>query len=144
MLRRPNSYLLAPMFLFVLESIVLGRPLALNPLLKSMSEKKDAPGLRKLVLSSAEEEKGKYCRSTPCVLHTLSRLCRWSFRLGSRSAEKIAIKWKKSYPEIAGWVRTRLSFAILRATTLCLRGSRTKWRSGAAIDDGAGLPDVEY
>ena len=51
---------------------------------------------------------------------------------------------KKSYPEIAGWTRAKLSFAILRATTLCLRGSRTKWRSGTAIDDGAGLPDVEY
>ena len=36
------------------------------------------------------------------------------------------------------------SFAILRATTLCLRGSRTKWRSGAAIDDRAGLPEIAY
>ena len=46
-------------------------------------------------------------------------------------AEKIATKWKRSYPEIAGWIRSRLSFAILRVTNLCLRGSRTKWRSGA-------------
>ena len=50
----------------------------------------------------------------------------------------------KSYPEVAGWVRTRLSFAILRATNLCLRGPRTKWRSGAAMDDGAGLPELVY
>ena len=27
-----------------------------------------------------------------------------------------------------GWVRARLSFAILRAALLCVRGSRTKWR----------------
>ena len=35
-----------------------------------------------------------------------------------------------------------LSFglAILRATNLCLCGSRTKWRSGVGIDTGAGLP----
>ena len=39
------------------------------------------------------------------------------------------------------WIRSRLSFAILRATNLCLRGSRTKWRSGAAMVDGAGLPE---
>ena len=41
-------------------------------------------------------------------------------------AEKIAIKWTKSYPEVAGWIRAKLSFATLRATSLCLRGSRTK------------------
>ena len=30
------------------------------------------------------------------------------------------------------------------ATNICLRGSHTRvaWRSGAGIDDGAGLPDV--
>ena len=50
----------------------------------------------------------------------------------------------KSYPEVAGWIPARLSFAILRATNLCLRSSRTKWRSGAAMDDGAGLPELAY
>ena len=29
---------------------------------------------------------------------------------------------------------------IVRAANPCLRGSRTKWRSGVGIDDGAGLP----
>ena len=41
-----------------------------------------------------------------------------------------------------GWMRARLSFAILRATNLCLRGSRTKWRSAFGMDDGAGLPSI--
>ena len=59
-------------------------------------------------------------------------------------AEKIAIKWKKSYPEVAGWIQARLSFAILRATNISLRDSRTKWRSGTAINDGAGLPELAY
>ena len=40
---------------------------------------------------------------------------------------------------IRGWVRARLSFAILRAALLCVRGSRTKWRS-LGIVDGASLP----
>ena len=41
-----------------------------------------------------------------------------------------------------GWIRARLSFAILRATDLCFRGSHNCWRSGTGIDDGAGLPVV--
>ena len=40
---------------------------------------------------------------------------------------------------VMGWVRTRLSFAILRAALLCVRGSQTKWRS-FGISDGASLP----
>jgi len=36
----------------------------------------------------------------------------------------------------------RLAFAVIRATNLCLQGSRVHWRSGASIDDGAGLPNV--
>ena len=33
-----------------------------------------------------------------------------------------------------------MAFAILRATNLCLRGSRKKWRSVTDMDNGAGLP----
>ena len=38
-------------------------------------------------------------------------------------AQKLAHKWEKSNSEVLGWTRARLSFAILRATNLCLRGS---------------------
>ena len=31
---------------------------------------------------------------------------------------------------------------FLRATNLCLRGSRVKWRSGHGMDDGAGTDVV--
>ena len=38
--------------------------------------------------------------------------------------------------QTTGWLRAKLSFAILRrVTNLCLRGSRTKWGSGVGIDD---------
>ncbi|KAL5489006.1 hypothetical protein EMCRGX_G018043 [Ephydatia muelleri] len=57
-------------------------------------------------------------------------------------AQKLAHKWEKSNSEVLGWMRARLSFAILRATNLCLRSSRTKWRSAFGMDDGAGLPIV--
>ena len=43
-------------------------------------------------------------------------------------AEKIAAIWHKSYSEVLGYVRARMLFAVLRATNLCIRGSRVKWR----------------
>ena len=57
-------------------------------------------------------------------------------------AEKLSAGWEKSYGKILGWIKARLSFAVIRATDLCLRGSRVHWRSGTGIDDGAGLPTV--
>jgi hypothetical protein len=41
-----------------------------------------------------------------------------------RLAHKLAIKWHFSYSVVMGFVRARLSLAILRATALCIRGSR--------------------
>ena len=56
-----------------------------------------------------------------------------------RFADRLFTKWGKSYGEVLGWVRSRLSFAILRSTNRCVRGSRVKWRSGVGMEDGAGL-----
>ena len=53
----------------------------------------------------------------------------------------LAARWERPYSIAMGWVRARLSFAILRATLLCVRGSRTKWRSLGVVD-GASLPIV--
>ena len=41
-------------------------------------------------------------------------------------AEKIAAIWHKSNSEVLGYVRARMLFAVLRATNLCIRGSRVK------------------
>ena len=57
--------------------------------------------------------------------------------------DSIADMWKKSHSEVMGRVRAKMSFAILRATNLCLRGSRTKWRRVMDINDGAGLPSYK-
>ena len=103
------------------------------------------------ILSSAEEEKKrKYndaadarCVSfTPLVVSVDGVLGREAECFIQLLADKIAQKWKTTYAEVAGWIRARLSFAILRATNVCLRGSRTKWRSGTGFDDGAGLLDL--
>ena len=39
-------------------------------------------------------------------------------------ADKVAEKRNSSYSQTVGWLRCRLSFALLRASLLCLRGSR--------------------
>ncbi len=53
-----------------------------------------------------------------------------------RIGQSLSVKWEKSYSQVMGWIRARLSFAILRATILCLWGSRTKWRC-LGIEDSA-------
>ena len=103
------------------------------------------------VLSSAEEEKkrkyndaaeARRASFTPLVVSVDGDLGREAECFIQLLADKIAQIWKKTYAEVAGWIRARLSFAILRATNVCLRGSRTKWRSGTEFDDGDGLPDL--
>ena len=58
-------------------------------------------------------------------------------------ADKITAIWHKSYSEVlrTSWVMCVQGcfFAVLRATNLCIRGSRVKWRR-IEIEDGAGLP----
>ena len=45
-----------------------------------------------------------------------------------RLADGLASKWDRPYSH-GVWVRCRISFAILRATNICIRGTRPKWRS---------------
>jgi len=58
-----------------------------------------------------------------------------------KTGDFLAAKWERPYTVVMGWIRARLSFAILRAALLCVRGSRTKWRS-LGIVDGASLPII--
>jgi len=44
----------------------------------------------------------------------------------------------RCWVELGAW----LSFGVIRAMHLCLRGLRVCRRSGMGIDDGAGLPAV--
>ena len=47
----------------------------------------------------------------------------------SRLADLLAIKKQDSYASTIAWIRTRVSFAILRSALVCLRGSRTQEES---------------
>ena len=55
----------------------------------------------------------------------------------------LAKKWKSSYAKTVGFIRARMQICILRSVSLCLRGSRTKWR-GAGIEDAAAIPKTEW
>ena len=103
------------------------------------------------VLSSAEEEKKKkYSEAaalrrasfTPLVVSVDGVLGQEANFFVKLLAQKLAHKWDKSSREVIGWMRARLSFTILRANNLCLRGSCTKWRSAIGTDNGAGLPTI--
>ena len=102
------------------------------------------------VLGTAEgEKKRKYLQACQDRRATYTPLCvSVDGMLGSeakffvrRLGDFLAAKWERPYSVVMGWVRARLSFAILRATLLCVRGSRTKRRS-LGISDGAFLPII--
>jgi hypothetical protein len=56
---------------------------------------------------------------------------------------KLAEKWEKPYAVVRGYVNARMSIAIVRATYICLRGSRipsSKMSSRRPLwEDKAGL-----
>ena len=58
-------------------------------------------------------------------------------RLASTLCEREG--WRgRGYSQVLGWIRARLSTALVRATARCLRGSRVPWR-GLGCEDGAGM-----
>ena len=86
------------------------------------------------VLSSAERENQRKSEAvearraffTPFVVSVDGVLGREANYLLKRFADKLSQKWKNLYSQIMGWVRATMSFSIVRATNLCLRGSRVK------------------
>ena len=85
------------------------------------------------------ERRGNF---TPIVLSVDGLLHREAEHFLKRMAANLAHKWEKPYSQTCGYVRARLAFSIIRATRLCLRGSRVKWRSGLGMDDGAHLYSI--
>ena len=90
------------------------------------------------VLHSAEvEKKTKYsdaCQErhmsfTPLVVSVDGMLAPEFANFLRRLGEALSTKWEKAYSKTMNWVKCRLSFAVLRASSVCFRGTRTKWRS---------------
>ena len=85
------------------------------------------------------ERRGNF---TPMVLSVDGLLHKEAEHFQKRIAANLAHKWEKTYSQTCGYVRARMVFAIVRATSLCLRGSRVKWRSGLGMDEGAPLYSI--
>ena len=90
------------------------------------------------VLHSAEvEKKTKYsyaCQErhmsfTPLVVSVDGMLAPEFASFLRRIGEALSTKWEKPYSKTMNWVKCRLSFAVLRASNVCFRGTRTKWTS---------------
>jgi len=60
---------------------------------------------------------------TPLVLSTTGGMGREAVTFYKRLAGEISRKEQKAYSVVMGWIRCRLSFAILHSATLCIRGS---------------------
>ena len=66
---------------------------------------------------------------TPLVFTTTGGMSNECQRYHSRLAELLAVKKQESYASTITWIRTRVSFAILRSPLICLRGSRSRRRT---------------
>ena len=85
------------------------------------------------MLEAHEREKKKksleacleHCQNfSPFVESTDNLLGKESRTLLKKLSALLAKKWEKPYSEICGYVKARMSIAMVRATHLCLRGSR--------------------
>ena len=82
---------------------------------------------KRLYLSRVlEVERGTF---TPLVFTTTGGMSNECQRYHSRLAELLAVKKQESYASTIAWIRTRVSFAILRSALTCLRGSRSRRRT---------------
>jgi hypothetical protein len=114
----------------------------------------DAPSNRgqdpgKILRRHEKEKQGKYldhCLArrrhfTPLVFSVDGMRGAEAQAASKRLASLLSTKWKRTYSEVCGFVRSRLSVSLARSTTLCLRGSRdpTARKPSYQWDSGTGL-----
>ena len=102
-----------------------------NAILESSSLEK-----KRMYKKAVEDRRGTF---TPFVLSVDGLLHKEASHFLKYMATALSSKWDKAYSITSSYVRSRLAFAGVRAVSLCLRGSRTKWRSGLGFEDGAPL-----
>ena len=72
---------------------------------------------------------------TPLVISAYGGVSRETERFMSRLITKIAEKKDVPISTIANYVRTELSFILVRSQVLCIRGSRKLWRHNMDIQE---------
>jgi hypothetical protein len=111
------------------------------------SNRKSAPS--KVLLRHEKEKKDKYgalCIArrrtfTPLVFSIDGLLGKEATAASKGLATSLASKWKRSYSEVCGYIRSRLSIALVRSSSRCLRAERTPthrfhlpmWDSGTGL-----------
>jgi hypothetical protein len=76
----------------------------------------------------------------PLAMLSLTKMLKFIYI--KRMGVHLSKKWKMQYSKTVGFIRARMQTCILRSVSLCIRGSRTKWR-GAGVEDGAALPYID-
>jgi hypothetical protein len=105
------------------------------------------------VLAAQEREKKRKCLDacleqrkhfTPFVVSTNGLIGREAGELLKRLSLRLADKWERPYSIVRGFVNAQMSIAIVRATHLCLQGSRVPLSQiGRAVLNGrTGLVSV--
>ena len=95
-------------------------------------------GLKHKYLQACQDRRATF---TPLCVSVDGMLGSEAMFFVKRMSGFLAAKWERPYSVVSEWVRARLSLAILKAALLCVRGSRTKWRS-LRIIYGTSLPIV--
>ena len=72
-----------------------------------------------------EVENGTF---TPLVFGTNGGMGKECGKFLKQLSEHLAIKSDESYAHTVTWLRTKLSFAIIKSVNVCVRGSRTPFR----------------
>ena len=62
----------------------------------------------------------------PLVFTTVGGMAPQCQVVVKKLAEKLAVKQSLNQSVVAGWLRVRLSFALLRTTLMCVRGTRRR------------------
>ena len=87
---------------------------------------------RKYASRVLEVEQGTF---TPLVFTTTGGMSDECQRYHSRLAELISAKKQENYATAMSWIRTKVSFAILRTALVCLRGTRSRQGRRANVQE---------
>jgi hypothetical protein len=114
----------------------------------------DAPSYRgqdphKVLAKHEKEKKDKYVEHcvarrrtfTPLVFSVDGLRGEEASAATKKLASRLSAKWKRTYSQVCGFVRSRLSITLVRTTSQCLRGARdpTARATHATWDTGTGL-----
>ena len=102
----------------------------------------------KLLLRNEAEKKSKYASFIPLVFTTSATTAPECNKFHKRIAELISIKRKGQYSKVLSYIRTRISFAMLKSILVSIHGVRDKkerkdYGTKTASDVAFGLIPVE-